>query len=210
MTELSKLSRRGFLQASAVATGGLVIGWHLPLSAQSQKKDGVFNPFVKITPDNRVVVISKHLDKGQGSTTGLATIVAEELDADWSQMETEFAPADVTKYANGSFGVQGTGGSTAMNNSWMQYRQAGAAARAMLVSAAAAKWGVDPKDISVSKGVVTSGKRQHSFGELADAAAALRRRGRLKRCSGICQFAKAMLPFPGRDDPLADRNVFWV
>ena len=183
MTELAQLNRRGFLRSAALAGGGLAIGWQIPGCARTDEAEqggadqaspdqgeSVFSPFVKITPDNRVIVISKHLDKGQGSVTGLATLVAEELDADWSQVETEFAPADVSKYANGLFGVQGTGGSTAMNNSWMQYRKAGAAARAMLVAAAAARWGAAPGDITVDKGVVSDGTRRASFGELAAAA----------------------------------------
>ncbi len=85
----------------------------------------------------------KHLDKGQGVTTGLPTIVAEELDADWSQMRSEFAPADASVYNNLFWGPsQGTGGSSSIANSWMQLRQAAAGARAMLVGAAAAAWGV--------------------------------------------------------------------
>lgn len=164
------LSRRGFLKASAAAAGGLVIGWQMPAQAGSPA-DMAFNPFVKIGTDNRVTVISKHLDKGQGVTTGLATIVAEELDADWSQMQTDFAPANVTLYANSAFGVQGTGGSTAMANSWMQYRQAGAAARRMLVQAAAKKWGVEPSAIEVRRGELLAGDKRASFGALALAAA---------------------------------------
>ncbi len=84
---------------------------------------------MKISPDNVVTVLIKHQDKGQGAATGLSTLVAEELDADWAQIVPEFAPANVELYKNFAFGVQGTGGSTAIANSFEQYRKAGAAAR---------------------------------------------------------------------------------
>ncbi len=129
---------------------------------------------MKIGSDNTVTVVVKHLDKGQGITTGLATIVAEELDASWEQMHTEFAPADASRYNNLSFGpVQGTGGSTSIANSWSQIREAAAGARAMLVGAAASAWQVAADDISVQGGVLShagSGK-QATFGELAARAA---------------------------------------
>jgi len=101
---------------------------------------GTFEPnaFVRIGTDNTVTVIVKHLEMGQGTFTGLPTLVAEELDADWGQIRAEGAPADATRYNNLFMGaVQGTGGSTAMANSYEQMRKAGAAARAMLVAAAA-------------------------------------------------------------------------
>jgi isoquinoline 1-oxidoreductase beta subunit len=108
---------------------------------------------------------------GQGVYTGLATCIADELDADWEQVVCEHAPADTEKYANLLMGQQGTGGSTAIANSFMQMRQAGAAARAMLVNAAATQWGVPAGEIRVSRGVVTHGSHSATFGELATAAA---------------------------------------
>jgi isoquinoline 1-oxidoreductase beta subunit len=131
------------------------------------------NAFVHIGRDSSVTVVSKHLEMGQGTYTGLATLVADELDADWSQVRVEGAPADTKKYMNSGFGMQGTGGSSAIANSFEQYRQAGATARAMLVSAAAQQWGVAPADIRVERGVVRSGSREARFGELAGAAARL-------------------------------------
>src|SRR6202023_4187429 len=99
------------------------------------------NAFIRIAPDNTVTVLVKHLDKGQGVTTGLTTIVADELDADWAQMRAEFAPANAALYNNLLFGsIQATGGSSSVANSWMQLRLAAAAAREMLVAAAAAEW----------------------------------------------------------------------
>src|SRR6185437_4072904 len=111
------------------------------------------NAFLRVAPDNSVTVIAKHLEMGQGSYTGLATVVADELDADWSQIRVESAPADASKYANLRFGtIQGTGGSSAMANSWMQLRKAGATARAMLVAAAAEDWNVAPASLAVERG----------------------------------------------------------
>ena len=107
--------------------------------------------------------------------TGLATLVAEELDADWAQMRAEHAPADVEQYKNLAFGIQGTGGSTAIANAYQQMRRAGATARALLVSAAAQQWQVPAAEITVVKGVVShqaSGKHA-SFGELVASAAQL-------------------------------------
>lgn len=172
-------SRRAFLKASGAIAGALVIGFYLPAFRSAEAADlkdpPAPNAFVKIAPDSTVTVIIKHLDKGQGVTTGLTTIVAEELDADWSQMRSEFAPADAKLYNNLFFGpVQGTGGSTSVANSWMQLRQAGAAAREMLVAAAAAAWALPASEITVKKGVIShaSGKTG-SFGDFAAKAATL-------------------------------------
>ena len=172
-------SRRGFLAIAGGAGVGLMIGFKAgPAEAAAEAAKGgapvQFNPFVKVAPDGAITVVVKHLDMGQGPTTGLATLIAEEMDADWSQMRTEFAPADASLYANLAFKAQGTGGSTAMANSWEQYRTAGATARAMLVKAAADKWQVAQGEIVVDKGVLThpSGKKG-SYGEFAEAASKL-------------------------------------
>ena len=170
-----KVSRRDFLKVSSLAGAGFAIGGiSLPLSAaEAEVKKAGFGHFVKITDDNLVTVVIKHLDKGQGVTTGLTAIVAEELDADWKQMRWEFAPADAARYNNLFWGpVQGTGGSTAVANSFLQLRNAGAAAKEMLIQAAAKKWKTNAGDISVSNGVVKhkSGKTL-TFGQLAAAAA---------------------------------------
>ncbi len=123
-----------------------------------------------------MTVIAKHLEMGQGAYTGIATIVAEELDADWAQVRVESAPADAKRYANLAFGtIQGTGGSSAMANSWMQLREAGGKARAMLLAAAAKEWKVPVADLTVERGAVyhTASKRQARFGALVKTAAAL-------------------------------------
>ncbi|SMF18873.1 isoquinoline 1-oxidoreductase, beta subunit [Tistlia consotensis] len=182
-----KTSRRGFLGGLGA---GLVIGVFLPEAARAANGSGaaavlsrppegpeVFSPnaFVRIAPDDTVTVLVKHIEFGQGPYTGLTTLVAEELDADWSQMRATAAPADVKLYANTLFGIQGTGGSTAMANSYLQMRKAGAAARALLVAAAAEEWGVPAGEITVSKGVVghAGSGRSSGFGALARKAAGM-------------------------------------
>lgn len=171
-------SRRGFLKVAAAFGGGLVLAAHVDLGravAAAMGDPPAPNAFVRIAPDSTVTVLIKHLDMGQGVTTGLTTIVAEELDADWGQMRFAFAPADAALYNNLAFGpIQGTGGSTSVFNSWTQLRQAGAAARAMLIAAAAAAWGVPAGEITIDKGRLAhaSGKTG-TFGEFAEAAAKL-------------------------------------
>lgn len=183
MTDQTKIalpatSRRRFLQGAGATSLGLVIGFHwAPRNAMAQAAAAptMMNAFIRIAPDNTVTVLSKHLEMGQGVYTGLATIVAEELDADWAQIRAEGAPADAKLYNNLAFGpVQGTGGSTAIANSWDQLRKAGATARALLVAAAAEQWKVPAAEITVNKGVVShkSGKKA-SFGQLAANAATM-------------------------------------
>ncbi|MFS1877176.1 xanthine dehydrogenase family protein molybdopterin-binding subunit [Enterovibrio norvegicus] len=177
-TPSSGTSRRSFIKLMTTAGASLTLGVHLPAFAASaaDTTGEKFKPnaFIRISEDNTVTILIKHLEMGQGVTTGLATIAADELDADWALVSTEAAPANANLYNNLLFGpVQGTGGSTAIANSFMQLRVAGAKARTMLVSAAAKLWKVPASDISVSKNVVShqaSGKSA-SFGELAELAA---------------------------------------
>jgi isoquinoline 1-oxidoreductase subunit beta len=167
-------TRRSFIKIAGGSGAGLVLGLHvLPHGVQAAQPVGLAaSPFVRIAPDNTVTVILKHLDMGQGAATGLATLVAEELDAGWHQIRTEFAPSDPGKYKNLAFGVQGVGGSNGLSNSFDQYRRAGATARAMIVAAAAKDWGVPESEISVTSGVasIKSGKTA-TFGALAELAA---------------------------------------
>ncbi len=176
------LDRREFLKVSAAVGGGLLIGLYLPgrlEAAAGPHTEAEFAPnaFLRIAPDNTVTVIVKHLEMGQGVYTGLPTLVAEELDADWNRIRVESAPADVARYANLRWGgqAQGTGGSTSLNNSWEQMRRAGATARAMLVAAAAQKWNVKSGTLRTENSYVidTNGKRRASYGELASLAATL-------------------------------------
>ncbi|MCW5625689.1 MAG: xanthine dehydrogenase family protein molybdopterin-binding subunit, partial [Burkholderiales bacterium] len=167
------VSRRRFLEG----TGGLALGLYLnPLAAgtAAAATPKIFEPnaFVQIGTDSSVTVIAKHLEMGQGVFTGLATLVAEELDADWNSVRVIGAPADNARYKHLFFGIQATGGSTAMANSWEQMRRAGATGRAMLVAAAAGQWKVAPETVTVSNGVVMHAKsgRKARFGQLVSAA----------------------------------------
>jgi isoquinoline 1-oxidoreductase beta subunit len=170
------LTRRHFLKTTALATGVLVIGFRLDGRPATAAESLAPDAFIRIAPDNTITIISKHTELGQGSYNGLATIVAEEMDADWAQVRVEAAPADAQRYGNRLIGgVQVTGGSTAMADAWDQMRRAGATARAMLVEAAAREWNVPVSEISVESGVVTHSRsgRRAAFGELATKAATL-------------------------------------
>lgn len=175
-------SRRQFLKAGTAAASGLVLGLHFPergvaigLSAGEPPPVFAPNAFLRVGTDNVVTIISKHIEFGQGIYTGLATMLAEELDAAWSQIRVEAAPADDTLYKNLRLGIQATCCSASTMNSFEQYRRAGATARAMLVAAAAQRWQVPANEITVDSGVIkhvrTSG--QASFGEMAALAATI-------------------------------------
>lgn len=170
--------RRKFLKLMGCVGAGLTLGFSLPLSLNARADEAAKAPFepnafVRIGTDNKVTVMIKHVEMGQGTYTGLTTLVAEELDASWDQMVAEGAPADAKRYNNTLWGpMQGTGGSTAIANSYMQMRTAGAVAKAMLVAAAAKRWGVPASEIQVKAGVVTHGSNKAQFGELAEDAAA--------------------------------------
>ena len=170
-------SRRGLLKAGAVGATGLVVGLHLGLGRITSAFAAAPNPFqgyVRIAPDGTVTVISAHLDMGQGSWTGNATLAAEELDADWSMIRVIGGSGNPALYGNLATGgqMQLTGGSTATASSFIRYREAGAVARAMLVDAASRRWSMPADEITVKNGVVThrSGKSA-GFGALAQAAA---------------------------------------
>jgi isoquinoline 1-oxidoreductase beta subunit len=175
------LSRRSFLGNVSAAAGALVVATTISLRGGSSRAATMTdvpapNAFIRVGSDNTVTVIIKHLDKGQGVSTGLTTIVADELDADWAQMRCVFAPANAEIYNNLLYGpLQGTGSSTSIANSWEQLRKAGAAARATLIAAAADQWNVRADDITIDRGVVihaASGKRA-TFGDLAAKAATM-------------------------------------
>ena len=181
------IDRRSFLKLTAATSAGFTLGVFTRRIAAQEPGKTADEPapepippgaFVRIGSDNSVTVIVKHFEMGQGTYTGLPTLVAEELDAAWSQIRVEGAPADAKRYGNliwrmyFKMDAQGTGGSSAMANSFDQYRQAGAAARAMLVAAAAEQWKLPAESIAVRDGVVShpSGKKA-TFGALAEAAA---------------------------------------
>jgi isoquinoline 1-oxidoreductase subunit beta len=178
-------TRRAFLKSAGGATVlALTIGFEwvssrraaaLPLTPPGELPFSP-NAFLRIGADNSVTVIAKHLEMGQGSYTGIATVLAEELDADWSLVRVESAPADAKRYFNSAFGpVQGTGGSSAMANSWTQLRDAGAKGRAMMLAAAAKDWKVPVTELTVEKGIVShaASKRHATFGQLVKTATGL-------------------------------------
>lgn len=164
-------SRRGFLKASGGAA--LVVGFALPpANGRALAAAGTFvpNAYLRITPDNKVRVVSGSVEMGQGVLTAIPMLLAEELDADWSTVSVEQAPTDPA-YTNLIFGIQATGGSTSVRAHWLPLRKAGAAARAMLVAAAAAKWRVDPATLRTERGFVMGPAGQRaSYGSLAAAA----------------------------------------
>lgn len=184
MNHLQNVSRRGFLKAGLGLTIAVMIpGCTKSPDSETAAIDAVMentilfepNAFVRIGADNTVTVIAKHLEMGQGTYTGLATLIAEELDADWAQVKVEGAPGDAKRYNNLAWGpYQGTGGSSAIANSFEQMRHAGATARAMLVQAAATAWHVPASEITVKAGVLShaSGK-EANFGAFAEAASTL-------------------------------------
>jgi isoquinoline 1-oxidoreductase beta subunit len=188
---IERPARRSFLKGVGTAAAlALTIGFEWGAPAQramaaeaaagsgtgAQAGDFVPNAFLRIGADDSVTVIAKHVEMGQGAYTGIATVVAEELDADWSHVRVESAPADATRYANLAFGkIQGTGGSSAMANSWPQLRDAGAKGRAMLVSAAAQQWQVPVDSLRTERGFVyhDASGRKASYGSLVAKASTL-------------------------------------
>lgn len=168
------ISRRGFLKSASAAMAVLYVGTAADGVAAASGRAGAFlNPFVKIDSTGRVVAIIKHFEKGQGPATGLSTLIAEELGVTMDQIGYEFAPSDPQVYNNLFFGAfQGTGGSTAMANSWMQYRTAGANAREMLIAAAARDWGVSAAALDIQGGQILGAGKSAPLGDFVAAAAA--------------------------------------
>lgn len=173
------LSRRAFLTHTAVAGGGLLIGLSLPTTVRrvfaqeaapaAAARKVVPNAFIRIAPDDTITILLKHSEMGQGVSTSMPMVIAEELECDWKNVRSEHAPADMA-YAHTVFGIQMTGGSTSTWESFDQLRTAGAAAREMLVAAAAARWGVPAAECRAENGFVIHGERRARFGELAEAA----------------------------------------
>ncbi len=172
------VSRRNFLRSAALIGGGLVIGFRLApkLAAAEPAATGANlapNAFLRVAPSGAVTILAKHSEMGQGVYTSIAMCVAEELDADWAKIVVEAAPA-APVFAHTAFGLQMTGGSTSTWESYEQMRKAGATARAMLVQAAAQKFGAPVATLRTENGAVIAGDgRRATYGELAEAAAKL-------------------------------------
>ena len=169
------LSRRGFLQAAAVG-GGLMLSLQLPFAehdAQAADADFAPNAFIRIGGDGQVVLIMPYVEMGQGNYTAIPMLMAEELEVDLKQVQLQHAPPDEKLYANPLLGVQATGNSSAIRAAWQPLRQAGAAARTMLVAAAARRWNVEPASCRAESGEVLHPptRRRFKYGELAADAA---------------------------------------
>ena len=177
MTPNSQFSRRDFLTTAGIAGAGLVIGFDLTGCTQpvaGPLTTTTMNAWLRINSDDSITMLVDRSEMGQGVTTSLPMILAEELEADWSKIKIEFAPADKV-YANPDFGAQGTGGSASVKVAFTPLRQVGAAAREMLIAAAAQNWKVDAKECHAENGAVLharSGKRA-TFGSLAVLASTL-------------------------------------
>jgi isoquinoline 1-oxidoreductase subunit beta len=184
--ELQRIDRRSFLKGGSLGATGLLIGFCLPELQQAHAADSVtpnsaapggrvtLNAWIHVSPDDTVTIFIDKSEMGQSILTGLAMIAADELECDWQKVRTEFAPADKV-YFNPQFGAQGTGASTATRTSWEPLRKAGAAARLMLVQAAAQKWGAEVSECRAEKGTILHTKtgRRSSYGSVAEAAGKL-------------------------------------
>ena len=160
-----KVNRRDFVKITSVASAGLLLG--VRATQADNATPSALGAFVEVGKDGTVTIYVPQTEMGQGVRTALPVLVAEEMDVDWKRVKVKQADLDA------KYGSQGTGGSGSVWSRWMPMRKAGATARAMLVAAAAARWHVDPKEISVSKGIITHGKKKLTFGEVAEAAAKL-------------------------------------
>jgi isoquinoline 1-oxidoreductase beta subunit len=173
------VNRRDFLKKSAAGGTALVIGLYLPrkfeaLAAGPPAESAALNAWVHISHDDTVTLVIDKSEMGQGVVTSLAMLLAEELEFDWKKVRTEFAPA-APPYFNPLFGVQGTGGSTSIRASWGPLTKAGAAAREMLIAAAAQQWYVEPSACHAENGAVvhTATSKRLGYGALVEEAAKL-------------------------------------
>ena len=176
------MNRRSFLKTSAAGAAGLLVGFYFhgdleSLAAAPAANAGapvVLNAWIHVGTNDLVTILIDKSEMGQSILTGLAMIAADELDCDWKKVRTEFAPADKI-YINPRFGVQGTGGSSGTPTSWNPLRKASATARAMLMEAAAQKWGVDASQCRAENSTILHAptKRSLTYGSLAEAAAKL-------------------------------------
>ena len=172
----TRLDRRSFLKVGSTAAGGLLLGFYLPgkseLAAQSAGSVKNLNAFVHIGTDDLVTFVIHKPENGQGTTTSLAQLLAEELEVDWKKIRWEYAPI-AQVYASG--GLQGTVGSQAIRSTYNPLRQAGAVAREMLKQAAAQQWGIDKAQCRAENSTIinTATNARLSYGSLADAASQL-------------------------------------
>jgi isoquinoline 1-oxidoreductase beta subunit len=167
------VSRRGFLAGVAAAASGLVIAFHVPNVVRAAPQPAAPlptpNAFLRIGSDNSVTVLLAHSEMGQGIWTGLAMLIAEELDCDWSKVRSEHAPA-APVYARAGMGLQMTGGSSSTNGEFDRYRNVGAMAKVLLLEAAATRWKTTPDKLTAENGVITFGAEKLTYGDVAEEA----------------------------------------
>src|SRR2546423_2346493 len=167
------LTRRSFLQVTTAAAGGLIVSLYLDRSTEAQPQPKVYPPdaFIHVRRDGKIVITVNRLEFGQGVQTSLPMILADEMDADWSQVIAELAPA-AEVYKDPIFGIQMVGGSGSIAHSFTQYRELGAKTRAMLGVTAAERWKVSPDQCRTENSVVYGpGNKSARYAELADRAA---------------------------------------
>jgi isoquinoline 1-oxidoreductase subunit beta len=167
------VSRRGFLAGAAAGTAGLLISFYVPNVVRAAPKAAQPlpspNAFLRIGSDSTVTVLLAHSEMGQGIWTGLAMLIAEELDCDWSKVRSEHAPAAAV-YGHPAMGIQMTGGSSSTLSEFDRYRNVGATAKALLLHAAAARWQTEPAKLTATNGVITFGGKTLTYGEVAEEA----------------------------------------
>jgi isoquinoline 1-oxidoreductase beta subunit len=176
MSSSPQLQRRDFLKITVGASSGLLIGFYVPglseIAEAATANEFSPNAFVRIGTNDQITIIVNHSEMGQGVYTALPMLLADELDANWKDVHFEPAPVDKV-YNHPVFGMQMTGGSTSVASSFEHYRKAGAAARAMLVQAAAQQWSVDPSQCTTEAGHVKANGKELPYGKLAEAASKL-------------------------------------
>jgi isoquinoline 1-oxidoreductase beta subunit len=181
MNKSAGIKRRDFLRVSALASGGLLISMAVPVSNLFAKGlSKVFSPnaFLRIGDDDSILVTLSKVEMGQGVWTTLPMLLAEELDCDWKKIRVEHSPPGTAQdFLEPPIG-KSTGGSESTVSQFDIYREAGATARMMLVSAAANRWGVQPESCNTEDGYVVAGDKRVSYGELAGDASKLTYRGR--------------------------------
>ena len=168
----STVTRRDFVKVSAMAGGGMLIGFRFAHAAAHEFAPFTANAWISIAPTGEVTFTCGRSEMGQDVYTSLSMILAEELAVDPRKVKVLHAPADPA-YVNTLIGAQITGGSTSVREGWEPLRKAGASAREMLIAAAAAQWGVTAGDCKAANGVVTHGPHRADYGALADAASKL-------------------------------------
>src|SRR5436309_15161503 len=172
-------SRRDFLKVSAAVGGGFALQLTVPARVLAQAAAGTpgpeLTPWIVVNPDNSVLIRVARSEMGQGSSTGLAMLVAEERECGWKKVRTEFVSTNEQVRRNRAWGSMATGGSRSIRDSQEYLRQAGAAAREMLVAAAAQRWKVPAEECDTENGVITHtpSQRKLRFGQVAQAASKL-------------------------------------